>query len=420
MDERFLLIVSAIVEVIIAYQLFSHFFLRKSTNKAKIALISAVLVLALIAVGAFKIFLLNTFMALLLYIAYILILFKAKWWQATLWAVVFVLLGMASEIATSFGVSYAFSVHIENTMIMTWYKVIVYIISKSILYILVKIIITTINPSKETKPDKTILYLISFPVLAILNEYLLVHLTMQLDLSREIMAFSGIVGIGLIFGGFLIIFLYDRGLQKKQLERDLLIAQSKADANERFLLLQERNLEEAKSSVHDFKNQLINLKELYEAQSPEVLIYHENLMDSLKRQTTGQLIDVKNRVFSIILLRAQIHCEQIGINFNSQISYYDLGFIDPIDTSALFDNAFDNAIQACTEIGKEEMRWMSFKLYKTECFLVCEVANSYANPINTNKGELVSGKDDKAHHGIGVKNIQATAHKYGGDITYSY
>lgn len=63
---------------------------------------------------------------------------------------------------------------------------------------------------------------------------------------------------------------------------------------------------------------------------------------------------------------------------------------------------------------------MSFKVYKKTCFLVCEVANSYVNPIKTEKGELVSSKSDMEHHGIGIKNIQATAQKYGGDIAYSY
>jgi two-component system sensor histidine kinase AgrC len=419
-NERLLLFISALVEVLIAYQLFSHFFIQKESNTVKLVLISIGLVLVLAGVGVFKILLLNTFMSLLLYILFILIIFRCKWWQASLWSVVFVLLGMVSEIATSFGVSFAFNVHIENTMVMTWYKLIVYIISKSILYILVKIIITVFHTNKEIESDKTVLYLILFPVLAILNEYLLFRLTMQLDLSRGTMAFSVIIGIGLIFGGFLLISLYDHGLQKKQLEKELLLAQSKADANEKFFLLQERNLKEARSTVHDFKNQLINLKALYEDSSTDAVVYHENIMDSLRRQMNWQLIDVNNRVFSNILMRVQIRCEQMGIDFNSKISLYDLGFIDPIDTSSIFDNAFDNAIYACAEMDKGHKRWICFKLYKTECFLVCEVANSYTKPINTNVGDLVSSKEDKEHHGIGVKNIQATAYKYGGDIAYSY
>lgn len=376
MNERLLLLISALVEVLIAYQLFSHFFIRKDSNTVKLMLISVVMIILLAGIGILKIFLFNTFMALLLYILYILVLFKVKWWQASLWSVIFVLLGMVTEIATSFSISFAFNVHIENTMIMSWHKVLVYIISKSILYVLVKIIITVFHSTKEIESDKTVLYLMSFPILAILNEHLLIRLTMQLDLSRGMMAFSIIIGIGLILGGFLLISLYDRGLQKKQLEKELLLAQSKADTNEKFLLLQDRYLTEARSTVHDFKNQLINLKALYEDSSKDAFLYHENLMDSLKRQMHWQLIDVNNRVFSNILMRVQIRCEQIGIDFDLQISHYDLGFVDPIDTSSIFDNAFDNAIRACAEMSKEYKQWISFKLYKTECFLVCEVANS--------------------------------------------
>lgn len=420
MNELLLLLFSAIAEVLIAYQLFSHFFFQKYSSTIKVVLISVSSIIVLAVTSALQIFLVNTCMSLLIYILYILLLFKCKWWQAILWPVVFVLLGMASEIATSFSVSYAFDVHIQNTMIMTWYKLIVYIISKSILYILVRIITTLFSFNKKVETDRTSIFLISFPVLAILNEHLLVRLTMQLDLSRGIMAVSMIIGIGLILAGFFIIILYDRELQKKQLENALLLAQSKAEANEKIILLQEQNLAEARSTVHDFSNQLLNLKALYEEMNSEATEYHKELMDSLKRQMNRQSIDVNNRVFSNILMRVQTRCEQLSIKFESHISYYDLGFIDPVDTSTIFDNAFDNAIQASVEIVENNERWISFKLYKSTCFLVCEIANSYTKPIKTNMGEFVSSKDDKKHHGIGIKRIQSTVYKYGGDILCSY
>lgn len=420
MDERFLLFFAAVVEVIIAYQLFSHFFSRRDSNKAKLLLISAALILILAAVSLFRIYQFNTAMALLLYPLYIWLIFKCTWWQALLWSILLIMLGMVSEIASGFGVSYAFGVHIENTIIMSWYKLIVYIISKSVLFVLVRIITTMFPVHKDVGADKTSLILIAFPIFAIFNEFLLLHLTMQFNPSRETMFWGFIVGIGLIFAGFMVIIQYDRGLQKKQLEKELLLAKSKADANEKFLLLQERSLSEARSAVHDFKNQLLNLKTLYEDTDPEVSIYHNELMDSLRHQMSYQLIDVNNRVFSNIFLREQIRCEQLGIRFESQISHYDIAFIDPIDTSSIFDNAFDNAIQACSKIDEEQNRWIKYKQYKTAMFVIFEIANSYSKPILTEMGNLISSKEDKEHHGHGVKNIQATARKYGGDITYLF
>ncbi len=420
MDERLLLLFSAFIEVLVAYQLFNHFFLRRDSINVSLVLISVAFILALAGISMLKTFQFNTITSLLLFAFYVAIVFKSKWWKALLWSAIFVLLGMISEIATSFGVSCAFNVHIENTMFMTWYKLVVYIISNSILYILVKIIITVFHSSKEVEPDKTVIYLISFPVLAILNEHLLVRMAMQLDLSKGVMAVCMIIGIGLILGGFLIIILYDRGLQKKQLEKDLILAKSKADANERFLLLQERSLSESRSAIHDFKNQLLNLRDLYESAGLEASIYHNKLMDSLKRQMDWQLIDVNNRVFSNIFQRAQIRCEQLDIRLESQISHYDLGFIDPIDTSSLFDNAFDNAILACAEMDNDQQRWIDFNLYKSSLYLICEIANSHSNSIQNDMDVLISSKEDKEHHGIGIKNIRDSANKYGGDITYSY
>jgi sensor histidine kinase regulating citrate/malate metabolism len=143
-------------------------------------------------------------------------------------------------------------------------------------------------------------------------------------------------------------------------------------------------------------------------------------MDSLKCQMSRQLIDVNNKVFSNIFLRAQIRCEQFGIKFESQISYFDLGFIDPMDTSSLFDNAFDNALRACGEVNEEQNRHIDFRLYRYSLYVVCEIINSYSSPILTEAEALISSKKDKECHGFGLQHIRATALRYGGDIIYSF
>lgn len=419
-SEIWLLVMSAFFEVLVTYQLFNHFCEKKEKTRWNALIVSGVTIVIITAVSLFKNIYLNIIAMLIIKMCYAKILFKCKNSYALFGAAVFVMIGMVAEIGTSFGVSFAFNVDTSNTVNMTDYKVIVYFISNSLLIIITRIIIASIPSVKQQEIDRIQLCLIVFPIFAILNEFFLLHLAIRFELERRLFFFCMLIGIGLIYGGLLLIMVYERGIQKRVLENELCLARQKEEANETFYRLQERNLHEVRAVMHDFKKQLIHLQDMYEGHDTDVEKYQQELMQTLESQIKRQAIDVNNKVLSSILQSTQIYCEQLQISFSFKSDIYDLGFLTPLDTSAIFDNAIDNAIEACKKMSDTAEKKFNITIHEAKHFVLIEFKNTYEQEPQEVEGRLLTAKDEKSKHGYGVQNIFTVAQRYGGDGMYQY
>lgn len=420
MNEGYLLLMSAFFEVLVTYQLFDHFCERKEMQRRKVLGISAATMAVITALSLLKTFPLNTIVMLLSSMCYAKLLFKCKTSYAVFGSAVFVMIGMVAEIGTSFGVSFAFNIDMSYVMLMSDYKIVVYFISNALIMTIARLIIAVFPSAKKREVNKTQLYLIVFPVFAILNEFLLLYLSIKFDLERGSFLICMLVGIGLVYGGLILIMIYEQGIQKCELENELCLAKEKEEANETFYRLQERNLEELRAVMHDFKKQLVSLKELYGEGDSEAEQYHQLLMETLENQIKRQMIDMDNKVLSSILQRTQIYCEQMQIKFSFTTDVYELGFLSPMDTSTIFDNAIDNALEACGKMDQASVRRLDINIRKSEYFILIDFANTYGQEPVEREGRLVTHKEEGSRHGYGIANILAAARKYGGDGLYQY
>ncbi|MGL5755254.1 MAG: GHKL domain-containing protein, partial [Paraclostridium sp.] len=58
--------------------------------------------------------------------------------------------------------------------------------------------------------------------------------------------------------------------------------------------------------------------------------------------------------------------------------------------------------------------------YINENFFVMKIENSKINDIEIKSGNLLTDKDDKLTHGIGLENVKRTVYKYDGEINVNY
>lgn len=419
-SEIWLLMMSAVLEVLMTYQLFHHFFEKKVLPKSKSVWISIGTMAIIAAVSLLEKYHLNTVMLLVILTLYARLLFECKIPYAVFTSMVFVMIGMVAEIGTGFGVSFVFDVNISSSLFEPEYKIIIYLISNALIFLIVRFVIAVVPSVKQKEINKPQLYFIIFPAFAILNEFLLIYLVSRIEVKREIFFFCMLIGIGLIYGGLLLIMVYEQGIQKYVLESELSLAKQKEEINESFYRLQERNLEEVRAVIHDFKKQLLYLQDMYEDNDAEVKEFQRQLMQLLENQIKKQAIDLNNKVLSSILQRTQIYCEQLQIDFQFQCDRYDFGFLTPFDTSVIFDNAIDNAIEACEKMGIDARKVLRITLHEAKHFVLIEVSNSYAGEIREAEGKLLTTKEEKARHGYGVQNIFEAAQRYGGDGLYQY
>ncbi|MDE6939865.1 MAG: ATP-binding protein, partial [Lachnospiraceae bacterium] len=87
------------------------------------------------------------------------------------------------------------------------------------------------------------------------------------------------------------------------------------------------------------------------------------------------------------------------------------------DLVTLLTNLLDNAIEACERsLGKDPAAStvIQFKMIIEESQLVLAIRNPVIQPVLIRGSTISTSKKDRAHHGIGLSNVDLVVRKYGG------
>lgn len=411
---------SCLAEFIIFFQFYKHFFSRKQISRKRLCVITFFVTAIMAFVNCQQIVLLNTVSILILLLFYEYHLFAGKFFTQVIITVVFTGVGVISEYVTGFAVSAFLNLQLLDTIEEPYYLFVIIAVSKLLLFLLTRLIIFLVSRKNQKYLEGNSFWAIPFPAFCIVNMYLLMYLQNDRPTNTGELLFIIFVGIGLIFSCIVIFMIYDRSMQKKELENRVQLAESREEANNALYLQQKRSIEENRALLHDFKNQLITLDLLYKAGDQNTEDYRESLLHALEEQAGSNPIDVKNAVVSNILANTKNRCAQKGILFMAEIACNDLSFLEYMDADSILNNALDNAMTACEEQPEGADKFISVKLYRASYFHVLKVCNSRANELREKTGELFTTKGDSLRHGMGLKNIRRAAEKYSGDISCQY
>lgn len=94
--------------------------------------------------------------------------------------------------------------------------------------------------------------------------------------------------------------------------------------------------------------------------------------------------------------------------------------IDPIDLCTILTNLLDNAIEACEKLPQSSTKKMSVTIRRINQFVIIQIANSCMEEPAIIKGNYVTSKADKRHHGWGIKNVKSAVEKYHGTMEFEY
>ena len=92
-------------------------------------------------------------------------------------------------------------------------------------------------------------------------------------------------------------------------------------------------------------------------------------------------------------------------------------FMHPMDITALFGNALDNAIESVKKIADPEKRLIHMVVSRQKNFLRIKVENCYEGTLEFENGMPKTTKLDKKFHGYGMKSIKTIVEKYSGSVT---
>lgn len=207
------------------------------------------------------------------------------------------------------------------------------------------------------------------------------------------------VSLGLLYTNIVIIYFTNRIEKQEQLKRDAeLTAHHYAMQKEYYEQLHTQQ-EETRALWHDISKYL---RAMQAEQVSSTLKQVQTMVDSI-----SNVVDVNNRVVSVILNEYVQAASDIGVEFDMDVQVPQEVFVTAADLYVLLGNTLDNALEACSELAAGD-RKIVLQLRMHNEVLFFKISNPY-------KDSHLSRKRNQ-FHGYGLKNVQHCVDKYHGSM----
>lgn len=219
----------------------------------------------------------------------------------------------------------------------------------------------------------------------------------------------------LILSFFVLTLVYIMNYEKKEMLQIMSERINNAQNSYQNLALEYRDRD---LIYHDLKNHLSLLTSLLEAGDTEkALLYAKTISEPIKvlerKRWSGNII------VDIILNEFYAKAKRKNVSVNILCgNLRDCGVNDN-DWCTVLLNLLDNALEACERV-EEVQRWISITIKCRKNIILLEIDNSFdGNLLKNGNGKLLTVKQNKLLHGIGLDSVVRTIDKYGGFIQIS-
>lgn len=196
-------------------------------------------------------------------------------------------------------------------------------------------------------------------------------------------------------------------------EKNMLKQQNIAYENQMEIINQ--STEEIRLLKHDFKNHLLMLSNIYKSDKKEEFeLYIDKILGNIENDTIS---NSNNFVIDSILNFKLRSIKDSDININLDINVPISVDIYAYDLTSILSNLLDNAVTACE---KSKDKKLNIKIISKMGNLIILIDNSYDGKIICENGKLKTTKLFKSEHGLGIKSVEKTLEKYGGELRFDY
>ena len=260
---------------------------------------------------------------------------------------------------------------------------------------------------------KTFLVLFVIPIVTMISSYAAFEWEIKIGFSDEYLWLMA--GEILAVCDIVLVFSFEHSAVNiaKSVKTELVVQQAayKADYYKEIA----ENKKTADKTMHDLKNRMFALKEIFSNDNSEGLQKLEEICEAL----TGSMIQdiTGNEALDALISAKKIQMKKEGIAFSSVCFVHSFENISNDDLSIILGNLLDNAIEACQKITEGKRR-ISLEMIQKGDFLNVTVINTIAQQVLIEKGMIRTTKKQKELHGFGIENIEETAAKYNGTISF--
>lgn len=176
------------------------------------------------------------------------------------------------------------------------------------------------------------------------------------------------------------------------------------------------NYEVQRKRAHEYKNQIMCMEALLQKKEyAELEKYITEIGGKLTDADSN--INTNNTLIDAIINTKYREMEEQGILLVMKFNEMSDLWMDDEDVVVILSNLLNNAIEACE---KCEEKTVKMKLMKESDDIIISVRNTYNGKIVMKGDEIQTSKNDKAEHGLGIKNVIEAVEKYGGSYSINH
>ncbi len=214
-------------------------------------------------------------------------------------------------------------------------------------------------------------------------------------------------------GGLAILYAHHVQCHDLRVRRELEAVQIALRTQYQQYQLSRESIDLINRKYHDLKHQITVLRA--EPDSAKRSAFLDQMEEEIRvyeaQNKTG------NQILDTILTSKSLYCARNGISLTCVVDGALLDFMEPMDLSAVFGNALDNAIECEEGVADREKRLIHVTVSARQGFVLVRFENYCEGSLHFDGGLPVTTKADTDYHGYGLKSIRFVVKKYGGSVT---
>lgn len=400
--------------IIFLYYTNSVLIYRHSRIQSNILIICGYALLEVISLFTNPILNISSFIAInfiLLYAA-----FKESLLSAALQDLILVGMMMFGELIMSL----ATSTKVEPTH-PTFFSVsedIIYVLFSKLIYFIETVLLRrkSISRDQPYKSNEMFLFLL-LPLSTCAYIFLFNHIS--LDITPYFKVMFMIVGVLLIMSNVLVYIVCDKIIDKNIKIQELQNIEHKLDIDYNSYEILRTKYDELKIVLHDFEKYCNHVEGMLNSGIEDKDDILSLAQDFKNKNKEFLLVEYTNsKALNVLLSQKMKECNQKNIDLQIYSENLDFSFISDKDVVAIFANLLDNAIESCMMSKNKKIFLNIYDMNKS--YLVIRIDNSSDKEPTVKNRRLLTNKQNKENHGIGMQSIKKSLKHYNGKMKWEY
>lgn len=350
----------------------------------------------------------NSILFILMIVLIQMLLYKMKVWLSFLLTIIYSVILAAIDFMTAYFTAFLLDAEAGYLLhVQSLERVLCILLSKSLLLF----IITTLRNLFQKIPifvKKYVMIMCIYSIFLLISLFLMVELNMDKRNTEIELLLTFFFVASILIEVIMFYFVIKMGESYQEKQKVELI-EMKNNMLQKSLDETEQAFKLWRSSVHDYKNNVIALTQLAEDGNIE------EIRKYLSRE--NKLIDRKmfyirtgNSVVDTIINTKQNSAEKKGITFAVNAAIPEKCNISELDIANILGNLIDNAIEASVN---EREPYIDLVIKQEKQFILIKIINKYSGEFSK---KMETTKQKKMFHGIGIVSIKSIVDKYEGEF----